>query len=653
MPSSIKPLRRDDKEIKTNMNTLQKILIVEDNKADSRLLIRCLKDLTICQMKYLVCETANLALKEGDRFCPDVAFVDYQLGSKSGIEVITNLKKQIPRTVFVLLTETGNEQAAMDAICAGANDYLNKEDLSSKILERVIRFAIEQKQAAKAIEHERSFLQSIVDSITDLLAVIDGNLRVVIANKALADFMGVDLEKLIGMHCCEVFNNRDMICSECFCNDVSSLKKTITRESRDSFLGHDWIVTGTPLFSDNGEVTGVVKISKDITEWKKAEKYLRQPHKMEALGVLAGGIAHDFNNILTSILGYTDLAILKEPEDIKICNYLTNIRESSNRASELIEQILAFNSDMGLELKPIEFATIINEALKLIKASLPSTITIHRDIDEKAGQVMANSAQMLQVIMNLCVNAEHAMREKGGTLMIGLNSVKINSKLASKHINLKEGSYIKLTVSDTGHGMNSWTRKKIFQQFFTTKKPNEGTGMGLTISREIILNHGGEIAVSSRPDKGTTFEIYLPRTEIYETEKILQSHPVPQGCESILFVDDEVSILNIAKEILEDLGYKVVTTNNSSKAFNTFKAKPERFDIVITDQTMPGMTGADLTKKILSIRKETPIILCTGYNAVIDENQAEKIGVKGFIMKPLKRPELADLIRRVLDENKV
>jgi len=637
--------------IKKNTKTLQRILIVEDNLADSNLLIRYLKELTLSHMTYLHCETANRALTEGDRFNPDVAFVDYMLGDNSGIEVITNLKKRSPQTVFVLLTGVGNEQTAIDAIRAGANDYLFKNELSPNALERIIRFAIEQRQAAVKIEEERSFLQSIVDGMTDLLAVIDLELKVVRANKALADFLGVDRKELIGKHCCEVFYKSGEICEECFCNDISAFKKTIFRESKDLLIGHDWIVTGIPLFDHNGEVTSVVHISKDITEWKNAERKLRQSHKMEAIGNLTGGIAHDFNNILTSILGYTELAIFNKPEDIKIYNYLMQIRESSNRATELANQILAFNRDIGPELKPIELAPTINDALNLLRVSFPPTIIIHCDIDEKAGPVMANTTQILQVVTNLCVNAEHAMREKGGTLKVILNSVNVNTELASNHTDLKEGPYIKLTVSDTGHGMKNRIKEKIFERFFTTKKPDEGTGMGLAITHEIIEEHDGAITVESEPDKGTTFEIYLPKIEICETVEGLQTHPVPHSRESILFVDDEVTILNIGKQILEDLGYKVTTTNDSINALNTFKAEPEKFDIVITDQAMPGMTGENLAKELINIRKEIPTILCTGFSSVIDEEQARKIGIKGYITKPLNRRALAMLIRKLLDEN--
>ncbi len=633
------------------MQPTQKILIVEDNMADSTLLIRYLKELTVCQMKYLLCETANKALSEGNKFDPDLAFVDYRLGSKSGIEVITNLKKRIPRTVFVLLTGVGGERAAVEAIRAGANDYLNKEDLSPTVLERVIRFAIKQKQAAAAIEKERLFFQTIVDGLTDLLAVIDLDLRVVRANKALADFLGVDRDELIGKHCCEVFHKSDEICSECFCHDIISLKKTIIRESNDKRTNHDWIVTGIPLFDDNGEVSTIVHISKDITEWKKAEMQLRQSQKMEAIGALAGGIAHDFNNILSSILGYTELAILKESEDIEINDYLMQIRKSSNRAADLINQILTFNRDMEPEKKPVKLASIIKEVLKLRKVSLSPAITIHCNIDENVGHVMANATQMLQVITNLCVNAEQAMREAGGILIVSLNFVNVNTELAENHSNLKEGPYIKLTVSDTGHGMDESTKEKIFQRFFTTGKSIEGTGMGLAITYEIILKYGGEIAVYSELKKGTSFDVYIPKTEICETMDSSQTLPIPQGNESILYVDDEVTILNMGKEILENLGYKVFTTSDSTNALNTFKNNPDKFDIVITDQTMPGMTGADLAKNLLRVRNKLPVILCTGYSAYINESQAKKLGIKGFITKPLNRRTLAELIRKLLDED--
>jgi PAS domain S-box-containing protein len=400
----------------------------------------------------------------------------------------------------------------------------------------------------------------------------------------------------------------------------------------------------------------VLGVARDITERKKVEQErvnlearLRQAQKMEAVGTLAGGIAHDFNNILSAVFGFTEIALNDVQVGSPLYKNLKEVLKAGERAKSLVRQILTFSRQTEHEQKPVQVRIITREALKLLRASLPTTIEIRTEIRSDAA-VFADSTQLHQVVMNLCTNASHAMQEKGGILEVRLVEVEIDPEHTAFQFDLAPGSYLELTVSDTGHGMSAEVLNRIFDPFFTTKEKGEGTGMGLSVVHGIIKSHSGEISVYSEPGKGSTFKVYLP---IIEQEVISESdtaQPLPAGSERILFIDDEKTLVDIGKQILEHLGYDVEVRTSSYEALELFKVKSDKFDLVITDMTMPGMTGEQLTKEILKIRPGIPIILCTGYSKKITEEKAKRIGIKSFAMKPVVAHELAMTVRKVLDE---
>ncbi len=386
-------------------------------------------------------------------------------------------------------------------------------------------------------------------------------------------------------------------------------------------------------------------------ERTKLEVRLTQAQKMEAIGTLAGGIAHDFNNILTPILGYAEMVQYGLPKESELWANQQEVLNAADRAKNLVKQILAFSRQSEHERKPLQIHLIVKEAIKLLRASIPTTIEIREDIDTKSGTALADPTQIHQILMNLCTNAYHAMRETGGILAVELTQIEIeraDTKVTALH--LAPGSYLLLKISDTGTGMDRTTVDRIFDPYFTTKKKGEGTGMGLSVVHGIVKSHGGHITVYSEPGQGTSFQIYLPRIATSSTEfEAKLKEDIPLGKERILIVDDEETVVRMEQQMLEHLGYKVTAMINCEEALHAFTAQADDFDLIITDMTMPHMTGAELSQKILAIRPDIPIIMCTGFSELINEDKAKAIGIREYVMKPVVRQEMAKVVRKVLD----
>jgi PAS domain S-box-containing protein len=417
-----------------------------------------------------------------------------------------------------------------------------------------------------------------------------------------------------------------------------------------------WTSTNAEIIVDKkGNFCGVRGMTRDVSEHKRMEdekenvmSQLQQSQKMEAIGTLAGGIAHDFNNVLFSIMGYTELTMEDVPKDSLAKKNLEEVMNGAIRASEMIKQILAFSRSTVTEKKPIKIQSVVSEALNLLRTSIPSTIEIRKDINPNCRPVLADSTQIHQVIMNLCTNAYHAMQESGGVLDLMLMEEKIITNESKG--DLPPGSYLKLVVSDTGHGIKNEILEKIFNPYFTTKGLGKGTGMGLSVVHGIIKDHGGDICVSSPTGEGAKFEVYLPLIETQEAEsKTAISKPLPIGTEHILLVDDEAAIATMATQMLERLGYRVTARTSSVEALALFKIKPDEYDLVITDMTMPNMTGVQLSPRLKEIRPDIPIIICTGFSEIMDEDKAKSAGILAYIMKPFHKDEIARTIRRILD----
>lgn len=387
-----------------------------------------------------------------------------------------------------------------------------------------------------------------------------------------------------------------------------------------------------------------------VREQSELETRLRQSQKMEAIGTLAGGIAHDFNNILGSILGSADLAIANNPSGSTATKHLDMILKAGLRARDLVKHILAFSRQVETEKTHSQAADIIEETLKMLRPSLPSTIEIHEDINANAGVIFAEPSQIQQVCVNLCTNAYHAMEKTGGRLEVSLRSVELDSADLAHEPQLKAGTYAQLTVCDSGPGIGPHIKGKIFDPFFTTKDTSKGTGMGLSIVHGIVKGHGGFINFETEQGKGSSFHVFLPVVDKETRTEVEAAVQTPTGEERILLIDDEEMLTQMGKLMLEINGYSVSASNSSTEALDIFQDQPDRFDLVITDQTMPKMTGSDLAVKMLQIRPDIPIILCTGYSAIISKEKTKQLGIKGYLQKPIRMNEMAEMIRKVLDE---
>jgi PAS domain S-box-containing protein len=435
---------------------------------------------------------------------------------------------------------------------------------------------------------------------------------------------------------------------------VADIEHRIVR--RDGEVRHILVRTRI-IKDDSGHIVKRYGANQDITGRKRAEEerarladQLRQAHKMEALGTLAGGIAHDFNNILAAIIGFCELARDKTPETSPAHRHLDRVLSAGLRGRDLVRQILTFSRQTGLEQKALQLGSLVKETVKLLRASIPATIHIQASTKNSSHFVLADPTQMQQVLMNLCANAAHAMGKSGGTLAIDVGSVSFSSPKDAPDPTLNLGRYVKLSVSDTGEGMPPEVAGKIFDPFFTTKKPTEGTGLGLPVVQGIVANHGGAITVWSEPGRGSIFTVYLPE---YMGEKNLTSRErdaeTPRGHERVLFIEDEEPLAQVGGEMLAKLGYTTTCKTSGREALALVRQDPHRFDLVITDQTMPGMTGLELAKELRVIRPELPIILCTGFSNQVDARSAQQTGISAFVMKPLTRTEIAKTIREVLD----
>ncbi len=408
----------------------------------------------------------------------------------------------------------------------------------------------------------------------------------------------------------------------------------------------------------SGEPERLLGIILDITETKRAERerkeleaQVQETQKLEALGALAGGIAHDFNNVLSAIFGFTEMALMQIPENSLAREDLGDVLASAGRARELVHQILTFSRKGSPERELVDLQNLVKEVLALLRATLPSTIEMTCHIEPGSYSILANATEVHQVLMNLCTNASHAMRSGGGVLGIRLGTRELEPSELSFCPELTPGSYFELVVSDTGYGMSPETQARIFEPFFTTKSPGEGTGLGLAVAYGILRGHGGAIKVQSALGEGSKFSVFLPRAagrpEKKETET---KSEMPQGGERILWVDDEQSLVAVAQRIFERQAYRVTAFTDSREALKAFFARPDDFDLVVTDQTMPGLTGLELAKACLEARPALPIILCTGYSDVVTPADALKAGIKEFLMKPIRVHEIAKIVRRVLDE---
>ncbi len=386
-------------------------------------------------------------------------------------------------------------------------------------------------------------------------------------------------------------------------------------------------------------------------EKTKLEGQLVQLQKMETIGTLAGGIAHDFNNILTPVLGYTEMALEELSEESTLRYDIEQINSAALRGKDLVQQILTFSRQVDFDKKPLRLNLVVTEVLKLIRASIPSNIEIEQELDKECGTVIADSTQMHQIIMNLCTNAFHAMMGKGGVLRVRLDTQKVGARQLNATNKIQKGTYVRLMIADTGHGMDKRTVERIFEPFFTKKEVGSGSGLGLSVVHGIVSSYKGAIVVESEPGEGSTFMIYLPQHSEHYTEETDNSHELKKGKGSILFVDDEKEITFMGKRMLETLGYTVDIQTDSQEALKSFRRNPQKYDLLVTDQAMPKMMGTELIGEVKKIRADVKAIIITGYKESIPANAIEQYGIANVISKPLILSEFSELIGKVINQD--
>jgi PAS domain S-box-containing protein len=509
----------------------------------------------------------------------------------------------------------------------------------------------DRKRAEEALRESEEKYRTVLETSLDPIVVYDMDGRVTFFNPAFTRIFGWTLEERLGKKMDlfvpeETWPETQKMIEKVLAGENFAGFETL-RYTKEKNIVH--VNMSAAIYKDqNGKPIGSVINLRDITEQKKLEGQLHHALKMESIGTLAGGIAHDFNNILGIVLGNTELAMDDVPEWNPARLNLEEILKASLRAKDVVRQLLSFARKTQLEKKPTDIIPIVKDSLKLLRSSIPTSIELRQNIAENVAAIMADPTQINQVLINLCTNADHSMPD-GGVIEVTLKNVALDEDTAAQHADLTPGWYVNLAVSDTGHGISQEEIDRIFDPYFTTKELGKGTGMGLAVVHGIVKGHNGLITVQSEIGKGTTFSMVFPAVEEQAVSEPETGKELPTGDERILFIDDEEPLVKMGHQRLERLGYKVDATTSPIEALERFRSRPDQFDLVITDLTMPKMTGDKLVQEILNIRPDIPVILCTGFSEKIDEKKANAIGAADYIEKPLDKRDFAFKVRKVLD----
>lgn len=590
----------------------------------------------------------------------------FEIGYSKAIKInnkLVTLKKLPVRgessTSIIMITDVTERLKAEEELKKAHDELeLRVEQRTAELVqanEQLKRKIQEHKQAQEALQESKERFRELAELLPQTIFEMDINGNLTFVNRKAFDHFGYTQQDFDqGLKGLEMFDPDDR--SKAMKNakkimsgeNIGLNEYTVIKKDKSTFPA---LIHSTAICRDEKPV-GLRGFIIDITETKQLESQLQHAHKMEAIGTLTGGIAHDFNNILGIIIGNTELALDDVPEWNPAHFNLEEIKTAGLRAKDIVRQLLGFAHKTDQKRKPIKLVPVIRDSLKFLRATLPTSVTFRQNIQVSADTVLADPTQIHQIMLNLYTNAAHAMEETGGTLEISIQNLVLDNNSADIYPDLSPGNYVAMKVSDTGQGISPEIKDRIFDPYFTTKEIGKGSGMGLSVVHGILQNHQGAISFDSEPGKGTTFTLFFP---VIEEEAVIESKSVeefPTGNERILFIDDEKSIVNMAQQILERLGYQVETKQNPVDALELFHSKPKRFDLVITDMTMPHMTGDKLIEQILNISPDMPTILCTGFSEKISEEKAQEFGVKAFLLKPLVKRDFAVTVRKVLDENR-
>lgn len=618
---------------------------------------------------------------------PDLVLVDLRMPEVDGLEVLEEIQRESAETPTIVVSGTGIIADVVEALHKGAWDYLLKpiEDLS--VLHHAVTRALERARLIRENNAHQQRLEQLVEARTQQLKQAHEALRQ--SHQELkqseAKYRLLFETMLHGFAFHEPIYDEDHNLIDCRFIETNPAQEVIFKRPSKEIVnqrlcqllprsGKTWIescrqslqagkATRTEMFvpeiekhldilafdPGNGHL---VTLMADITHRKRLENQLIQAQKMEAIGTLAGGIAHDFNNILGGIMGYAELAKMQLDDKVEAAHKIDQVLNSGARAKDLVQRILSFSREQDIERRPIQARVVVEEVLKFIRAALPTTIEIRKEIRSDNDTILADPTQLHQILMNLCANAQHAMREKGGSLTVALDSESLDAQaINARHLRLSAGDYLKITVADTGIGIPAKCIDQIFDPYFTTKKRGEGTGLGLAVVMGIATAHGGTANVISEAGKGTCFEIYLPLTQMQFTHDRpkLSWKSTGKGKERVLFVDDEEILVEIGSEMLKTLGYTVTAKTDALEAWACFEKAPHDFDLLVTDLTMPGLTGDQLAEKVVALRPGFPVIITTGNSAEMSAIIAKSKNIRGHIPKPMVLGELAHSVRQALD----
>ncbi len=660
-------------------NSKYKILTIDDESYIRQSIRTYLEDY---EFTVFEAENGKKGIDVFDREHPDLVLLDLKMPEMDGLQVLKVLRGKAPDIPLVVASGTGNITAVVEALHLGAWDYILKPIEDLNVLYHSVQKCLKESQLKKENKQYQERLEELVIERTLELqkseerykAIFEytGTAAIIIEPDDTISMVNSKFAELAGMARQDIVNKKkwfDFVAS----NDIDVMRNYFEArmnlktenyapmQYEIKFTGNDrekkyvYVSLGVIPGTDKAVVSLL-----DVTEKKKAEKrwrslenQLRKAQKMEAIGTLAGGIAHDLNNILSPVLGYADMIMRSSDPSSTVYQRSEKIQKAALRAADLVSQVLSFNRRNEEEKRVIRIHPVSKEVIKLLKGSIPSTITIVDNIDRNCGSVEADPTQIHQVIMNLCTNAYHAMEEKGGTLTVGLKEVILSSSETLEYPNpeCSAGQYLALEVSDTGCGMTEDIMERMFDPYFSTKEEGKGTGLGLATVYSIVKSCKGVIRVKSEVNSGTTFTVFLPVVSTQNSaesgETTRQAKTVGSG-ERILVVDDNKDIALMCKEGFEALGYKVDLFFSSLEALEFFKKEYHSIALVVTDQTMPGKTGFDLAKEMLSIKKDIPIILCSGHTSAISKMKIEEAGIKSFVMKPATVEDLSKKIQQLL-----
>ena len=633
-----------------------KILIAEDLPDDADLIIAHLRRAGFEPVATRV-ETEAEFLAEL-RNLPDIILSDYSMPRFSGLRAAQLTQQSGLNIPFILISGTVGEDAAVEAMKHGATDYLLKDRIVRlcPAIERALeqkRLREERRRTAEKLRWQATLLEAQLESSLDGILVVDPQGKKILQNRRLEELW----QGARPAGAAPPPDPTTVFDPACLKHPAQFIEQVAYLNAHPGEAGHDVmeLTDGTvldrysaPVLDKAGKNYGRIWSFRDITERRKLEAQFRQAQKMESIGLLAGGIAHDFNNILSAILGNLSLARMDAKDDPGMLEHLDNIGQAARRATDLVNQILTFSRQHKQEREPVKLNHVVVEALKLLRASVPSTIRIQTALADTP-TILANATAIHQVIMNLGTNAWHAMRDQPGCLKLELAVMEVDADFAAAHPALHPGRYVRLALSDTGHGMDAATIERIFDPFFTTKPVGEGTGLGLAVVVGIMKSHDGCITVYSEPGQGSTFNLYFPVFDAEPPPNESGPQPLPPGRgEHILFVDDEPALVHVGQKILERLGYVVTTRTNAADAVAAVRDHPGTFQLVVTDLTMPGMDGLKLGAQLLQIEPGLGVILSTGFCGAITNDTARELGFRGLLVKPTTARMLAETVHRAL-----